>query len=302
MTALSPPPLFFDEYAHVVGQVCENLIRASSFSPPIKNAWKNCGDCAKKHRGACRHSRRIGLKNFPPLHTMSLVNPLVEMRHMKKFAVVVAITALLLAGCQTENAYTGEQQTSKSTQGAVIGGLAGAIIGALANTGGKTSQTALIGGAVGALAGGMVGQYMDNQEAELRQHLRTSGVGVRRDGDDIVLVIRNDILFKVNSSDLDPQAIRTIASVAEVLRHYDKTLIDVNGYTDTTGSYDYNMELSRKRAESVATVLADNGVASGRISPSGFGKTHLAVQTGDNVNEPRNRRVEIRIVPHRGES
>ncbi|GAA0543839.1 outer membrane protein OmpA-like peptidoglycan-associated protein [Rhizomicrobium palustre] len=221
---------------------------------------------------------------------------------MKKFALLLAASSLFLAGCQTQNAYTDEEQTSNSTKGAVIGGVAGALIGALANTGGKTSQTALIGGAVGALAGGLVGKYMDDQETELRQRLRASGVSVRRDGDDIVLVMRNDILFDVNSSDLDPDAIHTIAAVAEVLRHYDKTLIDVDGFTDTTGSYDYNMGLSRSRAVTVARVLADNGVASARISPRGFGETELAVPTGDNVNEPRNRRVEIRIVPHRGNS
>lgn len=221
---------------------------------------------------------------------------------MKTFAVLAAAMALVLAGCQTQNAYTDEQQTSNTTKGAVIGGVAGALIGALANTGGKTSQTALIGGAVGALAGGLVGKYMDNQEAELRQRLRAAGVSVRRDGDDIVLLLRNDITFETSSADLNPTAIRTIAGVAEVLRHYDKTLIDVNGFTDTTGSYDFNMQLSQKRAENVAAVLVDNGVAAARISPRGYGETELAVPTGDNVNEPRNRRVEIRIVPRRADS
>ena len=84
---------------------------------------------------------------------------------------------MLLAGCQTQNAYTGEQQTSKATQGAVIGAVAGAAIGALTHTHGKgAGKNALIGAGVGALAGGLVGNYMDHQEAELRQRLRASGV------------------------------------------------------------------------------------------------------------------------------
>ncbi len=156
---------------------------------------------------------------------------------MKKFAILAAAMALLLAGCQTQNAYTGEQQTSKATQGAVIGAVAGAALGALTHTHGRgAGKNALIGGAIGALAGGLVGNYMDNQEADLRRELRSSGVSVRRVGDDIVLVMRNDILFQTNSSDLSPSAVRTIDDVARVLQHYDRTLINVNGYTDTTGS------------------------------------------------------------------
>lgn len=222
---------------------------------------------------------------------------------MKRFAILAAAVALLLAGCQTQNPYTGEQQTSNATTGALIGGAAGAAIGALTHTHGKgAGKNALIGGAIGALAGGLVGHYMDNQEADLRRELHASGVSVRRVGNDIVLVMRDSILFQTSSSDLSPSAVRTIDAVAKVLHHYDRTLINVNGYTDTTGSYDYNLKLSQKRAESVADVLVNDGINPARISPRGFGETHLAVPTGNNVNEPRNRRVEIRIVPHTASS
>ncbi len=222
---------------------------------------------------------------------------------MRKFAVLTMGVALLLAGCQTQNAYTGQRQTSNATRGAVIGGAAGAAAGALTHTHGRgAGKNAVIGGAIGAIAGGLVGHYMDEQEAALRRDLRASGVSVRRIGDDIVLVLRNDILFPVNSTALSPRAMRTVDAVARVLRHYDKTLIGVNGFTDTTGSPDYNAKLSRARAEAVADVLVDDGINPARISPRGFGETHLAVPTGDNVNEPRNRRVEIRIVPHTARS
>lgn len=218
---------------------------------------------------------------------------------MKRFAILATAVALMLAGCETQNAYTDESQTSNATKGAVIGGLGGAAIGALTHTHGKgAGKNALIGGAIGAIAGGLVGNYMDNQEAELRQRLRSRGVRVARVGDDIVLEMRNDILFELNSADLSPGSVSTISAVAEVLSHYDKTLIEVGGYTDTTGSDRYNLDLSQRRAESVATVLADDGVNPARISPRGYGETNLKIPTGDGVNEPRNRRVEIRIVPH----
>lgn len=221
---------------------------------------------------------------------------------MKRFAILATAAALMLAGCETQNAYTDESQTSNATKGAVIGGLGGAAIGALTHTSGKgAGKNALIGGAIGAIAGGLVGNYMDNQEAEMRQRLRSRGVRVARVGDDIVLEMRNDILFELNSADLSPEAVSTIGAVADVLRHYDKTLIEVGGYTDTTGSDRYNQDLSQRRAESVANVLADDGVNPARISPRGYGETQLKIPTGDGVNEPRNRRVEIRIVPHTAE-
>lgn len=222
---------------------------------------------------------------------------------MTRFAILALGVVLVLAGCQTRNAYTGAPQTSKATQGAVIGGAVGATAGALSHTRGRgAGKNAIIGGAIGMIAGGLVGNYMDNQEAELRQRLRSRGVSVRRVGDDIVLVMRNDILFQLNSTDLSQSAIRTVDAVAQVLRHYSKTLIQVNGYTDTTGKAAYNLKLSQARAEAVANVLVDDGINAARISPRGFGETHLRVPTGDNVNEPRNRRVEIRIVPHTASS
>lgn len=221
---------------------------------------------------------------------------------MKKIFVLAA-AALLLAGCETQNAYTGDSQYSNTTKGAVIGGAGGAAIGALTHTRGhQAGKNALIGGAIGALAGGLVGNYMDKQEAELRQRLRASGVSVSRVGDDIVLNMRNDILFDVNSADVSSRADNTLGAVADVLRHYDKTLINVNGYTDTTGSEQHNLDLSQRRAEHVADILVNNGINPQRISPRGFGETDLKVRTGNNVNEPRNRRVEIRIVPHTANS
>ena len=222
---------------------------------------------------------------------------------MRKIALLAVAAALMLAGCQTRNPYTGELETSNTTRGAVIGGAGGAIFGALTHTHGKgAGKNALIGGAIGALAGGLVGHYMANPEADLRQRLRANGVRGARIGDDIVLNMRDAILFRLNSTDPSPDAIRTIDAVADVLNHYDKTLIEVNGYTDTTGNSDYNLKLSQKRAEAVADVLVNDGVNPARISPRGFGETHLKIPTGDNVNEPRNRRVEIRIVPHTAES
>ncbi len=216
-----------------------------------------------------------------------------------KCLALALIGAMTLAGCQTANPYTGEQEYSNATRGAAIGAAGGAVVGALTNRN-QAGRNALIGAGIGALAGGLVGNYMDNQEAALRDRLRNSGVSVTRQGDNIYLNMENDILFDTGSAFLYPQAQDIIASVALVLDEYEQTYVNVNGYADTVGDRAFNQQLSQQRAEGVAVSLVRNGVAPVRISPRGFGETNLRVPTGDGVNEPRNRRVEIVLEPFRG--
>jgi outer membrane protein OmpA-like peptidoglycan-associated protein len=73
------------------------------------------------------------------------------------------------------------------------------------------------------------------------------------------------------------------------------TKIEVNGYTDTSGTPQYNQGLSIRRAQAVASELVRDGVPRAAISIQGFGETHLLVPTGPGVREPQNRRVEIII-------
>jgi len=147
----------------------------------------------------------------------------------------------------------------------------------------------------GPLKTAMIGSYMDNQEHDLRQHLRGTGVLVSRPGDEIVLNIRNETLFDGNTSKLSASGSNALATVAIIARHYDHTQISVGGFTDTTGTPEQNMTASQKRAKAVASALIADGVSGNRISSEGFGETRLKVKTGDHVKEPRNRRIEIRI-------
>ena len=94
---------------------------------------------------------------------------------------VASVAAFSLSSCVTENPYTGEQQMSKTTSGALGGAAGGAILGAIIgnNVGdGDAGRGALIGAALGGLAGGSIGNYMDQQESMLRRELRASGVSV----------------------------------------------------------------------------------------------------------------------------
>jgi outer membrane protein OmpA-like peptidoglycan-associated protein len=87
--------------------------------------------------------------------------------------------------------------------------------------------------------------------------------------------------------------------VADQLRRHRRAPVEVDGYTDTVGSSQYNLGLSQARAQSVADALVREGINPRRIKTQGFGETHLAVQTPDNVHERRNRRVVIRVFPER---
>jgi len=215
------------------------------------------------------------------------------------FASVLAVAgALAASGCQTQNAYTDETQTSNATRGAVIGGLAGAAVGALSNPRDAT-ENALIGGAIGAAAGGGIGYYMDRQEEELRRELRAAGVSVVRQGDVIHLNMENDVLFQTNSQALEPRAREIVSAVARVLNKYKDTYVAINGFTDTTGTRERNEQLSYERARSVADALVQSGVDVKRLNPRGYGETNLRVATADGVAEARNRRVELVLEPIR---
>ncbi len=221
------------------------------------------------------------------------------MLNSEKCIGLAALCAVLLTGCQTQNAYTDQTQTSNATRGAVIGGLAGAAIGALSNPRDAT-ENALIGGAIGAVAGGVIGNQMDHQEAELRQQLRQAGVSVTRQGNNIYLNMQDDILFRVDAAYLEPRARDIIRSVGLVVKKYGDTYVGVNGYTDTIGTREHNTQLSQLRAEAVADELVRSGIDPRRISPRGYGESNLRIQTPDNTTEVRNRRVEIVLEARRG--
>ena len=80
-----------------------------------------------------------------------------------------------------------------------------------------------------------------------------------------------------------------------VLKKYDRTAINVNGYTDSTGSADYNEQLSQRRANSVGNYLIQSGVGANRISAVGFGESNPIASNSTPEGRAQNRRVEVQI-------
>jgi outer membrane protein OmpA-like peptidoglycan-associated protein len=147
----------------------------------------------------------------------------------------------------------------------------------------------------GPLKSATVSAYADNEERDLRQNLRAFGANIARRGDAMVLNINNAMLF--DGAGLSNGGNNLLARLAIVLRRYDHTAVNVAGYTDTVGAPDQNLAVSQKRARLVADTLGKFGVAGARLTAQGYGETNLKFRTGDDVKDPRNRRIEIRITP-----
>jgi len=220
------------------------------------------------------------------------------MSKSKLLAGMLVSTTVAVAGCQTTNPYTGEQQTSKTTIGAGIGALAGAVLGAATGKDAKDRRKrALIGAGIGGLAGAGVGAYMDQQEAKLRQKLAGTGVSVTRQGDNIVLNMPGNITFRTGSADLNADFFKVLDGVGIVVDEYDKTLIVIEGHTDNVGSDDSNQALSERRASAVGQYLMGKGVNGQRVLTAGFGESRPVSSNDSDGGRSQNRRVEVRLEP-----
>lgn len=218
---------------------------------------------------------------------------------MNNRILATAIIAVLATGCETMDPYTGESGMSQSTKGALIGAGIGVVAGlASGDDAVDRRQRAMIGAGIGALAGGSIGHYMDRQEAELRAELQGTGVSVTRDGDHITLNMPGNVTFATDSSDLNPAFFDVLKSVGKVLKEFDQTVVEVAGHTDSTGSDDYNLSLSERRAGTVAQYLHSRGVANVRMITIGMGEAMPIADNTSAAGRQSNRRVELTLVPH----
>ena len=208
------------------------------------------------------------------------------------YRLAILSTLVILTGCRTLDPYTGDSQTSKATKY----GIGAAIVCGLIGAGESSKRARNAAAGCGAIGAG-VGAYMDNQEKELRDQLVNSGVQVQRDGDNIRLIMPNNITFGTDRYDLRDSFTEVLNSVVLVLNKYPDTMLAIVGHTDSTGAASYNMELSQKRATSVASYLLSRQVEASRISSSGAGESQPIADNQTTQGRALNRRVELSIVP-----
>lgn len=208
------------------------------------------------------------------------------MRTISFKIIIIAIAGLL--------PFTGCERISKTAKGTVIGAGAGALAGAvIGKAAGNTTTGAIVGAAVGGATGAAIGNYMDRQARELEEDL--DGATVERVGEGIKVTFDSGILFEVDSYTLSGASKNEIAKLAEVLQKYEDTNIMFSGYTDNTGSEDYNQKLSEQRAKSVAEYTAFTGVSGERMTIIGYGESDPVASNETVEGRSKNRRVEVAI-------
>jgi len=201
---------------------------------------------------------------------------------MKKFLFITLSIAIILYSCKSAN------KTQKGTAiGATVGGVAGALIFKNSVVG------AIVGAAVGGTAGYAIGHHMDKQAKEIKAAIPDAEVN--RVGEGIELTFNSALLFKINSSELSDSAKADLDKLAGIFAKYPETNILVEGHTDDTGTDEFNMALSEKRAKSVAGHLQSKGVPVERFTIKWYGETQPKFPNDSEANRIKNRRVELAV-------
>jgi outer membrane protein OmpA-like peptidoglycan-associated protein len=190
----------------------------------------------------------------------------------------------------------GDDGYQKTRQGALLGGVLGAAVGAITND--NAAEGALKGGIIGAGVGGITGSILDKQANDLRRSVGNDNIRITNTGDRLIVSLPQDILFATGSASLRPDLQNDLYAVASNLQQYPNSSVQVVGHTDNVGDAYYNQQLSTRRANSVAAVLINGGVNSARILTSGRGEDQPIASNLTAEGRQQNRRVEIVILPN----
>lgn len=216
-----------------------------------------------------------------------------------KVVTIIAVVSLMLSGCASTGSNTSDGVVAGAATGAVIGGLAGG-----------SGRSAAVGAALGAAAGGMIGYSLDQQANDIAKSL---GTGVNNDplayldpnqdlivsntGKFVKIMFRDHMMFPLDSAILTASASYKVAKVGQILQQYPKTIVQVAGYTDNRGEYDYNRKLSIERAKSVSKRLYREGINNPSYT-TGCSFENPLVPNDTEANMALNRRVEIFLYPN----
>lgn len=211
----------------------------------------------------------------------------------KALGVVVLAGIVGLAGCTDPT-----DPNRKTKTGALVGAVAGAVIGHQVDH----DRGRYVGAALGALAGGGVGYYMDKQQRELEEQLAREQAAqeleIQRMRDDsLKLTLDSEVSFDFDSAAIKHGFMGTLDKLANVIQKYDKTVIHVVGHTDSVGSDAYNQRLSERRAQAVGDYLMRQGVRAARVQTEGRGESQPRATNATEAGRQLNRRVEIFLKP-----
>lgn len=205
-----------------------------------------------------------------------------------RYFLIATVLSLSLGACASTPSDDPYANTKRNAAiGAAIGAAAGFFVGD-----GELDE--ILGtAAVGAGVGAGIGVYMDRQQRELEQ-IEEASVE-RIDEETLRVNFDSDILFAVDSAVLSSNAQLALDDFAQVMRDYPQTAILIQGYTDSTGSEEYNMRLSERRAKSVFNHLALREVEPDRMAAIGYGEGYPVADNATPQGRTMNRRVSILV-------
>ena len=205
---------------------------------------------------------------------------------MRSATAIVVIAALLFTACGS---------MSRMKKGTGIGAATGAIVGGvIGKKAGNTAVGAIVGAAIGGAAGAYIGRYMDKQAEEIEKDIE--GAQVERVGEGIKITFDSGILFDVGKAELQSAARGNLEKLASILSKYEDTDILIEGHTDSSGPEEYNLDLSRQRAQQVASDLAELQVNPQRFTIMGYGESQPIASNDTLEGRQENRRVELAIM------
>jgi outer membrane protein OmpA-like peptidoglycan-associated protein len=206
--------------------------------------------------------------------------------HIRRVGLASVVVMLVAsAGCQTLN---------KKEQGAIIGAAGGAVVGGvIGHATGSTARGTIIGAAVGGAAGAIIGHQMDQKAKEIQA--KVPGAVVTREGEGLVVTFESGLLFDFDSDQLRQASKQNLDNLASSLSEFGDSKMLLVGHTDDKGTDTYNADLSRRRANAVASYLISQGVPTGRVSTSGRGESEPIAPNDTDANRQKNRRVEVAI-------
>lgn len=211
------------------------------------------------------------------------------MKHINKSISLICMSAFILSACADD----GQVYKDRIHKGIGIGAIAGAAAGLVL---GDDHKDVVLGTIAGGIIGGVIGHSLDEQEAALRNDLSKDAT-IQNTGSALIVTLPEGVTFDTNSTHVSSDFRPEIAKIAESLRKFPDTTVDVIGHTDNTGSETYNQALSADRARAVTSILTQKGVRSNRIASYGRGETSPIATNDSEYGKAQNRRVEIIIRP-----
>ena len=218
---------------------------------------------------------------------------------MKVFAkvMVLILIVVMAAGCSTASKRS-KCIAASAAAGAAVGAGVGAVVGHQGDE--DTAEGAAVGVAAGALVGGVIGAIVCKDEEPPPTTTTTTvpePVAEEPPPPRVVeKIVLNGIQFDFDKAVIKDQYFPILDEGIAALEKYPEKKVAVEGYTCSIGTEEYNLRLSEKRAEAVKAYMVEKGIATDRLSTTGYGEANPVADNATRQGREMNRRVEFKVM------